>query len=479
MALMLLTGAALAVPELHGAGTTNPRRLFWSVMDMMESQTRSLVHLTYRAVGSSTGQNEFVGATNNNQPLNDFGAGDIPMSASRFAAVTAAGREMIHVPFALGAIGVFHSVPVAERPASGSIHLTGCVLAKIFSAQITAWNDPEILALNPGMTAAGTIKVVHRVRGSSSTAGFTQYLASKCPESWNLYSGSTITWPETTNEAQGSGGMATFIEENTYAIGYIDAGHGHRSNLGEIALQNRDLQYLTTTEADIGAAAQQGLASNVIPTNPDADFSAVNLYDLAGPTTWPITMISYFYIAKNLTAMPPETAGLLMAFVNYILSPAGQAIASNAQNMFDRLPQEMIDYNTNSLAQLSLPAGTPTYIIETASETQSEVGAGPYVLSGKRNTYAVLDRGAMSDSIASLTTSITALQNAPSDQARRDETRTFALIGMGTGIGGLVLGFVALLIAVCKPSNSATPTLSSVQLEKTSTGSFTNGKDSV
>mgnify|MGYP001219795655 CR=1 FL=1 len=106
--------------------------------------------------------------------------------------------------------------------------------------------------------------------------------------------------------------MSAFIAANAYAIGYIDAGHGHEAGLGEIALQHADGEYLRTNEADIGAAGVAGLSAGVIPADPTVDFSAVNLYDLAGATTWPITMISYFYLDPDMTAMDPDTwfAGL-------------------------------------------------------------------------------------------------------------------------------------------------------------------------
>ena len=67
------------------------------------------------------------------------------------------------------------------------------------------------------------------------------------------------------------------------------------------------------------------MTPSVIPSDPSADFSGVNLYDLSGPTTWPITMISYFYLEQNMTAMDEGTAALLMYFVKFILSEEGQA----------------------------------------------------------------------------------------------------------------------------------------------------------
>ena len=392
-------GEVQGVQMLHGAGTTNPSKLFWELLGLVQARAKFAVHATYRAVGSSTGQKEFLGASNGNKALNHFGSGDIPMTAERYSAVVDAGRTMVHVPFALGGIGVFHSAPVG----GASVHLTACVLAKIFSVQITTWDDPEIEALNPDVALPTLpIKVVHRVKGSSSTAGFVEYLEATCPASWSLGTGSSLdTWPASTAGAQGSGGMSQYIEENAGAIGYVDAGHGHERGLSEVALRNMDGVYLTTNEADIGAAATVALdQGGLIPLNATADWSAVNLYNLAGPTTYPITMISYFYLEQDLSGMDAQTAALLLAFVQFVLSDEGQAKAE--ENLFVKLPQELQDYNAATLASLVLPAGYTPLTFELASATQIEVGAGMNVLSGKRREYGELDRDRMESQIEEL-----------------------------------------------------------------------------
>ena len=86
MKLTLLSSAALAAMaaatpymSLEGAGTTNPSKYLWAVSEMFETQIRGPADLGYRAVGSSTGQKEFVGVDPTYEPLNDYAAGDIPM----------------------------------------------------------------------------------------------------------------------------------------------------------------------------------------------------------------------------------------------------------------------------------------------------------------------------------------------------------------------------------------------------------------
>jgi len=142
------------VYTLYGSGTTNPFKFFWKVMDIMEERAKVPLFMTYRAVGSITGQKEFTGtAENSYEPLNHFGAGDIPLTQARYDEmnpVASAPSKMLHIPFLVGPIAVFHSVPAGELPAGG-IELDACLLSKILRRVITTWDDPAIKALNPDL----------------------------------------------------------------------------------------------------------------------------------------------------------------------------------------------------------------------------------------------------------------------------------------------------------------------------------------
>jgi len=322
--------------------------------------------------------------------------------------------------------------------------LPACHPASSPRAQITKWNDQRILDLNPTLTATSDIKVVHRVAGSSSTAGFTEYLQAVCPEEWIGLTGSTIAWPEGTASAEGSGGMADYIATHEGAIGYIDAGHGVDAGLSEVALQNKDGVYLTTKQADIGAAAREGLTANVIPASATDDFSAVNLYNLPGPTTWPITMISYIYVDQDLRAMRKETAALLVYFIQFILSDEGQAIATNKYNLFSKLPVELESYNAVALSTLLLPAGTTRFTTEFL--TLPYAGAGTYVISGKRRSYAELERERTLNYVYDLQPS--AAEEHDDDEHKHQDTYDKAVLGLALGAAGLGLGGLALIIAI-------------------------------
>ena len=414
--LVLVAGGAYAqypvvdgqtqVINMHGSGTTNPQRLFWEAMDLLEGRSKLPITMTYRGVGSGVGQNEFVGdATTGFKSYNHFGSGDIPMTTAHYNNLRSKGREMLHVPFALGAISVFHNVPEAEL-GGAPIDLDACMLAKIFTRQITTWDHPDIKALNPEMTAKGEIKVHRRADGSSSSSGITQYLKLKCSASWVNATGTA--YPRGSNfpsvpgtiAVQGSQGMADAIDTTPNAIGYMDAGHGHEKGFAEIALKNLDGVYLTSKNANIGAAATAVLATNAFPVDGTADFSAVNLYDQAGPTTWPIVLISYFYLDRDRTSMNALSASVLDYFVKFILSPEGQALAQT--NWFSPLPAQLQDYNNQTLALIQRPTDFVVFTNETAATTQQYVGARTYVFSGKRQSWPNYETNVLTDRLTAL-----------------------------------------------------------------------------
>lgn len=360
---------------------------------------------------SSQGQFEFVGELNPAKAFtayNDFGSGDIPMKKELYDTLKAQGRSMVHIPIAIGGIGIFHSVPKAALPTAGRIHLSGCVLAKVFARIITTWDHPEIVALNAGLTVpkGQNIQVVHRTLGSSSTSGVTQYMDLVCPAQWSkgqktMKTGSTIVWGTDTFAGQGSGGVAAEIKTTPYSIGYLDAGHGHSENFGEVELQNKNGKYVDSKAADIGAAAAVALAAGVLPADPSADHSAVNLYDQTGDKTWPITMMSYFYIEKDLSAMDKDTAALLKAFVTFATTDAeGVELAESYK--FVKLPPAVQDKNIVTLNTITWPVGMKEFTIETAAKTIKGGGAGERVLSAKRQCIGAYERSGLESAIATL-----------------------------------------------------------------------------
>ena len=273
LAATSLNGAASqSVTSLHGSGTTNPSKCYWTIMDQMKIQAKLPIQMTYRAVGSSTGQAEFIGdgITSDNM----FGSGDIPFSQESYDAFPPG--SILHLPVVLGAISFFHSVDTGSE----KLNISPCILAKILKREITDWGDSEIKAANPNLSLPNPspITVAHRVKGSSSTASITKYLNQVCPEEWpEEMVGKTIEWPEDTIGCEGSGGMSACIKEKPGTIGYIDMGHGHAENLQEIELLNAAQKYISSKEAAEAGGIMAAAENAALPATLDGSFADVNL----------------------------------------------------------------------------------------------------------------------------------------------------------------------------------------------------------
>lgn len=254
--------------------------------------------------------------------------------------------------------------------------------------------------------------------------------------------------------------MSTFIAAEEGAIGYIDAGHGHSKNLFEIELKNKDKLWVDTKKADIGAAATVALdpGSSIIPSEATADFSDVKLFDVGGPTTFPITMITYLYVPANLSTMDPEKAGLLIYFIKFVLGLEGtEGPALLEKNKFEKLPSALAAYNQVTLASLvaSMPDNAPVFSTEYVETTRILAGAGDYVISEKRSSWAEVQRTSIATTIAE---GVGANMKAPGgtdDKWDEDTLAAMAIAGLALGALGAIIGVGALCIALASTRKAA------------------------
>jgi phosphate transport system substrate-binding protein len=292
------------------------------------------VSISYAAVGSGAGITAF------SAKKADFGASDVPMTASEQAA--ASGGPSVQVPVDLGAeVVVYHlGLPGGQR-----LHLTGPVIARIFLGQITNWNDPAITALNPGVDLpSAPITVVHRSDGSGTTYIFSNYLSS-VDSTWaaKVGTGKTLHWP-VGEEAEGNGGVGTTVYSTPFSIGYVERTYAHGSLLSFAAIRNRASHYVIPTAATIAAAAAQK------PHVTATDFAIVNQ---PGANSYPITGYSWALVYKHQTS---QATG--QAVVNLLdwLTNTGQAYAAAAG--YVPLPAQVQQLAHTTLQQITGPTGT-------------------------------------------------------------------------------------------------------------------------
>ena len=96
-------------------------------------------------------------------------------------------------------------------------------IADIFLGKIKRWNDPKLVALNPGTTLTDKeIVVVHRSDGSGTTYIFTDYLSKVSPD-WKSKVGTntSVNWPVGMG-AKGNEGVSGQVKQTPGAIGYVE-----------------------------------------------------------------------------------------------------------------------------------------------------------------------------------------------------------------------------------------------------------------
>ena len=108
-------------------------------------------------------------------------------------------------------------------------------------------------------------------------------------------------------------------------------------------------------------------------------------------------MVTYLYVNPDQSTSDPEWYGFWKFFVDYVTtSTEGQDLATHAEFGFTKLPQAVIDKNKAQIqAHFKAPSGAKIWTQEFADKTQAYVGAGDYVISGKRKSNAFAKRSAL------------------------------------------------------------------------------------
>ncbi len=318
---------------LTGAGSTFDAP-FFDLAFAKYHQQHPAVTVNYSAVGSSAGIAAF------SAKRADFGASDVPMTASEQAA--ARGGPVVQVPVDLGAEGVVYNLSL---PAGSRLHLTGPVLARIFLGQITTWHDPAITALNPGVNLpSARISVVHRSDGSGTTYIFSNYLSSVSP-AWaaKVGTGKTLHWPAGEG-AEGNAGVGAAVYRTPFSIGYLEQAYSKGLLLPFAEIRNQAGHYAIPSTQSVTAAAAQ--KPDITPT----DFSIVNQ---PGASSYPISGYSW---ALVYTHQPSQTTGQALTALLDWLTHAGQAYA--AATLYVPLPSRIQALARSMLQQVTGPQGT-------------------------------------------------------------------------------------------------------------------------
>jgi phosphate transport system substrate-binding protein len=298
------SGAAVEVVDLHGAGATFPGPLYdkWFKAYVVAHPN---VRVDYQANGSGAGVTQFTNKTI------DFGASDAAMTDEEIAKVD---RGVQLLPMTAGGIVLSYNLPALKQP----LRLSRAAYTGIFLGKVTKWNDPAIVAANPGVTLPATnITVVHRADSSGTTFVFTQHL-SAVSAAWKSGPGTSKSpnWP-TGIGAKANDGVTSQIKQQVGAIGYIEYSFAMNTGLPMAALENKSGAYVQANTA----SSQAGLAGGTMPEN-----LRLFLPDPDGAAAYPIVTYTWLLLYKQYEK--PAMADALKDIVRYCLGE-GQTVSES------------------------------------------------------------------------------------------------------------------------------------------------------
>ena len=290
LSFTLLAAASLAsAQDVTGAGATFPAPVYAKWADAYNKATGAKVN--YQSVGSGAGLKQIKSKTV------DFGASDMPLKDEELAA-----DGLMQFPTVIGGV-----VPVVNIKGiqPGQIKLTGQLLGDIYLGKITKWNDPALVALNPGVPLPdAAISVVRRADGSGTTFLFTNYL-SKVNAEWKAKAGegTAVNWP-TGAGGKGNEGVSAFVMRLPNSIGYVEYAYAKQNKMSHVLMKNKDGNFVAPDDANFKAAAAGAEWSK--------SFYQV-LTEQPGKDAWPLTGATFILMHKTQDK-PASATGSLKFF---------------------------------------------------------------------------------------------------------------------------------------------------------------------
>jgi len=299
--------------KVTGAGATFPGPIY-SKWFTQYSAAHPGVEINYQQIGSGGGIQQVTSG------IVDFGASDMPMTDQ---ALAASKVKLIHIPTVLGAV-----VPIFNVPGVNDLRFSPDVLADIYLAKITTWNDPRIAKDNPGVKLPGDkIIIVHRSDGSGTTFIWTDYL-SKVSNDWKNGpgSGTAVNWPTGVGGSHNEG-VASQVRQFPGAIGYVELIYALQNHINYGAVRNKAGNWVKGTI--------EGVTDAAATANMPADYR-VSITNAPGPNAYPISSFTYLLIPEHPSDASKEK--VIKDMLNWIIT-SGENEASSLS--YAPLPQAL------------------------------------------------------------------------------------------------------------------------------------------
>ncbi|MBY4573547.1 phosphate ABC transporter substrate-binding protein PstS [Gordonia paraffinivorans] len=209
-------------PTVSGEGSTAQQKAMEHFSQILSDEDD--IVLDYTGSGSGDGIKKFIAGDV------DFAGSDSALKPDEVAEAKARcnGNDPWHLPLVVGPVAIAYHLDGVDK-----LQLTPGVIAKIFDGKITAWNDPAIAALNPGVALPGDDVVpVYRSDSSGTTDNFQRFLQTSAPADWPYEHSKEFAPRNVGSGASKSTGVADTVKKTPGSISYVEWGFATENDLG-------------------------------------------------------------------------------------------------------------------------------------------------------------------------------------------------------------------------------------------------------
>lgn len=362
LAFAIALGCVAALPgvanatvyaQIEGTGST------WSeliVQQWIADVDANGMKVVYTGGGSTKGRKDF------SQDSTDFAISEIPYQGTdeQGQADTSNGREYAYLPIVAGGTAFTYQLKVGGQLVR-NLRLSGETIAKIFTNQITNWNDPAIKNDNNGRSFPSLpITPVVRSDGSGTTAQFTTWMDHEYPSIWRPYfgkSGLTSYYPKKNGTRMvsqaGSDQVMNTIKgfSGNGTIGYVEYSYPLNADYPVVKVLNKAGYFVEPTQYNTAVALTKARINQDKSSQLYLTQILDGVYTNPDPRAYPISSYSYMIIptGKDDPRMTTAKRQTLADFMYYSLC-SGQTKAGAYG--YSSLPLNLVQAGFDQIAKL-------------------------------------------------------------------------------------------------------------------------------
>lgn len=344
---------ATVYAQIEGTGST------WSELiaqQWIADVDANGMKVVYTGGGSSKGRKDF------SQDSTDFAISEIPYQGvdEQGNADTSNGRDFAYLPIVAGGTAFTYQLKIGNDLVR-NLRLSGETIAKIFTNQITNWNDPAITRDNNGREFPSLpITPVVRADGSGTTAQFTTWMDHEYPTIWRPFFGQTGLTSYYPRKGRAIGQAGSDQVMNTIAgfagngtIGYVEYSYPVNKDYPVVKVLNKGGYYVEPTQYNVAVALTKARINQDKSSPLYLTQILDDVYTATDPRAYPLSSYSYMIIPTGADDPRMTTAKrqTLADFMYYSLC-SGQTKAGPYG--YSPLPLNLVQAGFAQLAKLKV-----------------------------------------------------------------------------------------------------------------------------